>query len=92
MIYLVCPLEGARLENLVACALLKWCHFMQDVFGKEWELYYLSTKGGSEVDFLLTLDGVGHSLIEVKSADDAPSSNFLLFERYFPAAPKGAAC
>ena len=30
--------SGARLENLVACHLLKWCHFMEDIEGRAMEL------------------------------------------------------
>ena len=41
---------GARLENLVACSLLKECQYRQDVEGEDWKLNYLSKKGGIEID------------------------------------------
>ena len=31
---------GARFENLTACHLLKWCHFMEDTAGRGVELRY----------------------------------------------------
>ena len=33
-----CPEEGARFENLVACQLLKLCHFLEDTEGYRMEL------------------------------------------------------
>ena len=45
--------EGAMLENLVACSLLKECHFRQDCLGENWELYYIGKRGDIEVDFLI---------------------------------------
>jgi len=32
--------QGARFENLIACHLLKWCHFLQDTEGRDLELRY----------------------------------------------------
>lgn len=61
--------SGARLENLVACSLLKWTELRHDSAGERWKLYYLRDKEGREVDFVVTLDRRVHWLIEVKSGD-----------------------
>jgi uncharacterized protein len=72
--------EAARLENLVACSLLKECHYRQDCLGEKAELFYLSKRGGLEIDFLMTQDSKPVSMIEVKTSDDQPSKNFKLFQ------------
>jgi uncharacterized protein len=76
--------SGVKLENLTACALLKESHVMQDCFGEDIHLYYLKTKDGKEIDFLVVQDEIPTRLIEVKWADDAPSSHFSIFGRQFP--------
>jgi predicted AAA+ superfamily ATPase len=76
--------EGAKLENLVACSLLKECHFRQDCFGEDWKLHYLSKKDGQEVDFLLSKDGVPKIMIEVKKSDSSPSQNLKVFSKDLP--------
>ena len=76
--------DGAKLENLVACALLKELHRIQDCFGNAVSLNYLRTKEGKEIDFAVVIDGTVKNLIEVKSTDDTPSGNFKTFLKYFP--------
>jgi predicted AAA+ superfamily ATPase len=66
---------GAQLENLVASCLLKYIDFKKDTAGENWELFYLRDKEQREVDFVVTLNRRVHWLIEVKSSDDAVSSN-----------------
>jgi uncharacterized protein len=61
---------GARLENLAACALLKYCHFQRDVFGKNLELCYFRDREKREVDFLVTLNRRVLWCLEVKTSDD----------------------
>jgi predicted AAA+ superfamily ATPase len=73
---------GARLENLVACALLKEVHAVEDCDGSKAELHYLRTKDGAEIDFLITIDEKPLICFEVKTSDDAPSKNFRLFRKY----------
>ena len=67
---------GERLENLVACALLKELHRAQDVEGEDLGLHYVRDRDGHEIDFLITRDRRPWLLIEVKAADAAPSANF----------------
>jgi predicted AAA+ superfamily ATPase len=72
---------GARLENLVACALLKWTEFKHDSAGERWRLHYLRDKEGREVDFVVTLDRRVQWLIEVKSADASLSPSLRYYAR-----------
>ena len=60
--------EGKRLENMVACHLLKWVHFWTDLGGGEYDLYFLRDKEQREVDFLVTKDKIPWFLVEVKRA------------------------
>lgn len=80
--------EGGRLENCVACALLKELHRIQDCMGVEASLRYLRTKDGREIDFAVSVNNSVTHLIEVKSADESLSGNFKLFSKYFPEAHK----
>lgn len=60
---------GARLENAVACALLKRLHYLEDTQGEKCTLNYLKDKEKREVDFLTVRDGQPEKLIEVKSSE-----------------------
>ena len=71
--------SGVRLENLVACALLKEMHRVQDVEGEDLGLHYVRDKDGREIDFLVTRDRQPWRMIEVKWKDAAPSANFKRF-------------
>lgn len=73
---------GARLENLVACALFKRIQFLEDVHGLKGSLHYLRTKDGVEVDFLVLIDGRPRLCIEVKTSDDTPSKGFAYFKKF----------
>lgn len=80
--------DGAKLENIVACALLKEIHYLEDVLGKTASLHYLRTKDGHELDFIVLVDNQPKIIIEVKNADDTPNKNFQYFSRYFPTTTK----
>jgi predicted AAA+ superfamily ATPase len=80
--------NGTKLENLTACALLKEIHYLADCYGSELDLFYIRTKDGREVDFLVTRHGAPFLLIEVKWADDRPTDNFRAFEGCFPGISK----
>lgn len=75
---------GARLENIVACALLKELHFLEDIKGLNTSLHYVRTKDGKEIDFLVCIDGKPLHLIEVKLLKDTPSKNFNHFLKFLP--------
>lgn len=76
--------EGARLENLVACALLKELHFLEDTAGIKADLHYLRTKEGKEIDFLISQENKPTHMIEVKSSDDNPAAAFQHFMKFLP--------
>jgi uncharacterized protein len=59
---------AARLENCVACHLLKWVFYQQDVEGKDVELRYFRDVDKREVDFVLTEDGAPVHFIECKTS------------------------
>ncbi len=80
--------RGTKLENLVACALLKELHFRQDCIGEESKLHFLRTKDGEEIDFLLVINEKPHMMIEVKLSDEKPSSSFRFFKKTFKNIPK----
>lgn len=75
--------DGAKLENLVACALLKELHFLEDTQGVKTALHYLRTKDGKELDFLICLDKIPTLMLEVKMSDTSPSKAFKYFSQYF---------
>jgi predicted AAA+ superfamily ATPase len=58
--------EGLRFENLVACHLLKWCHFIQDTEGFNMELRYFRDVDKREVDFVLLKEGRPFHFVECK--------------------------
>ena len=75
---------GAKLENLVACALLKEINYLADCYGQEKHLYYLRNKEGREVDFCITNNGDPALMVEVKWRDENVSPNFKIFKKSFP--------
>ena len=79
---------GMRLENLVACALLKEMHFREDCLGEKWNLYFLKNKDGREIDFLITKNEKPALMLEAKWSDAERSPNFLFFEKYFSGTKK----
>lgn len=77
--------EGKRFENLVACHLLKWIHYRQDVFGDEIELRYFRDTDQREVDFVVTEDHLPTLMIECKlSPTKGVSKNLRYLKRKFP--------
>jgi len=79
--------NGAKLENIVAAALLKELHFLEDTEGHDVGLHYLRTKDGKEVDFLVLVNNQPTVMIEVKWKDDTPSRHFNTFSTFFPGIP-----
>ncbi len=58
--------ESYRFENLVACHLLKWCHFKQDYEGHDIELRYFRDIDRREVDFVIVKNNKPIRFIECK--------------------------
>lgn len=73
---------GAKLENLVACSLLRELHFIEDTTGSKVALNYLRDKEKREVDFLIMIDNRPVQMIEVKVSDDKFSSALFRFKNY----------
>lgn len=66
---------GARLENMVAGHLLKFCHFLSDSQGYNAQLFYLRDKLKREVDFLVCVNNKPWFCVEVKNSfQGIPSS------------------
>ncbi|MBI5723105.1 MAG: DUF4143 domain-containing protein [Planctomycetes bacterium] len=76
--------EASRFENLVACHLLKACHFWTDSGEGEFELYYLRNKEKQEIDFLIVRDGVPWLPVEAKLSDTKPSPSWKKFAGLLP--------
>ncbi|HPJ40244.1 MAG TPA: AAA family ATPase, partial [Spirochaetota bacterium] len=75
--------EGVRFENLTALSLLKYTAGMYDYKGKNYELKYLRTKEGKEVDFCIVLDNKPELILEVKNSDSTLSKNLLYFHQRY---------
>jgi hypothetical protein len=76
--------DGAKLENLVACAFLKELHRLEDVEGERPGIHFIRDKDEREIDFVITRDGEPHHLVEVKWADTNLSANLQRFLRGQP--------
>ena len=62
---------GPRFENMVACQLLKYCHWVEDTEGHVMELRYLRDTDKREVDFVVLKDRKPLFAVECKSGDKA---------------------
>lgn len=71
--------HGPRFENLVACHLLKFCHFVEDTQGDLMELRFIHDQVGREVDFVVLKNKKPLFAVEVKAGDRDLSSGV----RYF---------
>ena len=76
--------SGIKLENIVAAALLKELHFLEDTLGYNARLHYLRNKDGREIDFLIVIENTPIIMLEVKWADDTLSKNFRYFSKLLP--------
>ncbi len=72
--------SGPRFENLVACQLLKYCHWIEDTQGYGMELRYLRDTDGREVDFVVLREGKPLFAVECKSGEASPSRAIRYFE------------
>ncbi len=71
--------EGAIFENLVAAALIKKLHFLEDRDGYRYELKYIRDKEGREVDFAIVKDNQLEEIIEVKYGDESISKSLVYY-------------
>jgi predicted AAA+ superfamily ATPase len=75
------PNPGARLENMVACHLLKFCHHREDTEGYRMELRFLRDTDSREVDFVVLQDRRPIFAIEVKTGEQAVSPAIRYFKQ-----------
>jgi predicted AAA+ superfamily ATPase len=78
---------GARLENLVACHLLKWCHFLEDSEGRSMELRYYRDTTGREVDFVVLEDDQPFMFIDCKTTQGGSHRGLSYLKGKFPDVP-----
>ncbi len=76
-----------RFENLVACHLLKWCHFLEDTEGFEMELRYFRDTDKREVDFVVLQERRPIYFIECKLSAQGVSPHLLYLSRKYPDVP-----
>lgn len=72
--------EGLRFENMMACHLLKYCHFHEDVFGERMELRYIRDTDKREVDFVVLKNKKPLFAVECKLNNENLNSNILYFK------------
>ncbi|MGA1865451.1 MAG: ATP-binding protein [bacterium] len=73
---------GAKLENTVACALLRELHYIEDTTGNRVNLHYIRDKEKHEVDFLILINNKPLSMVEVKVSEDKFSPSLFHFHQY----------
>lgn len=79
--------EGPRFENLIAFHLLKECHYLEDVEGRDVELRFFRDVEGREVDFVQMESGQPTRFIESKLTETTVSPAMAYLRRKFPAVP-----
>jgi predicted AAA+ superfamily ATPase len=77
---------AAKLENVIATALMRELHLLEDTTGSKVSLHYLRDKERNEVDFLTLIDNKPSFMIEVKASDDRFSKALFRFHNYLPLA------
>lgn len=76
---------GFRFENLVACHLLKWCHYVEDTEGWRMELRYFRDTDKREVDFVILKEERPIHFIECKLSAQKVSPHLKYLSQKFPA-------
>lgn len=76
--------KARRFENLVACHLLKACHFWTDTGIGDFDLFFVRNKEKQEIDFLVVRDGKPWLPVEVKLNDAEPSPSWRKFAPLLP--------
>jgi len=78
------PDAGPRFENLVACQLLKYCHWVEDTEGHRMDLRFLRDTDKREVDFVVLRDRKPLFAVECKSGERAMSPAIRYFAERTP--------
>jgi len=72
--------EGERFENMVACQLLKFCHFHEDANGEKMELRYIRDTDKREVDFVVIKNKKPLFAVECKFKSKSVSPHLYYFK------------
>jgi predicted AAA+ superfamily ATPase len=72
--------KGIRFENMVACHLLKFCHFYEDTEGQKMELRYIRDTDKREVDFVVIKNKKPLFAVECKYSDKNLSPHIKYFK------------
>lgn len=75
---------GERFENMMACQLLKYCHYHQDVNGEKMELRYIRDTDRREVDFVVLKNKKPLFAVECKLKSKAFSPHIFYFKERTP--------
>ncbi|MDX1958837.1 MAG: ATP-binding protein [Leptospiraceae bacterium] len=75
--------EGARLENFFAVMALKHVYASNDFLGKRYELQFLRTKEGKEIDFAIIEKEKVVQCYEVKTTETDPDRTLVWFHTRF---------
>jgi uncharacterized protein len=76
--------EAARFENMMACHLLKYCHYREDVLGYPTELRYLRDIDGRELDFVVLAGRKPQFAVECKLGEVKRSKHLAYFAERAP--------
>ncbi len=71
---------GIQFENLVACHLLKYCHYMEDTKGEDMELRFLRDTDKREVDFVVLKNQKPLFAVECKTGQKTLSPHITYFK------------
>lgn len=80
----VVPDMAARFENLVACHLVKWVFYLQDLEGRNTELRYFRDVDKREVDFVVMEEESPVKFIECKTSSREVSPSLRYLKARFP--------
>jgi len=80
----LCEEPAARLENLVASQLLKYCHLIEDTQGFEMELRYIRDHDKREIDFVVLKQRRPLFAVECKLGAKEPSPQLRYFAERLP--------
>jgi len=73
--------EAQRFENLIAAHLLKFSHFLYDIYGLRTDLRYMRDFAKREVDFVFLIDNKPVFAVEVKLSATKISNHLKYFQK-----------
>ncbi len=75
---------GCRFENMVACHLLKYCHFIEDTEGYDMDIRFLRDTDKREVDFVVLRQNRPLFSVECKSGEKSVNPAIFYFKERTP--------